>query len=325
MAGTQRYLGKLAALLTRDRPAYDYELETTDTAQHFGGVAARGADLAALEQAKKQAESGTPMREVWQKYGWYQAPWDRKWRTWLDHADTDFSEPTMVLGLQTLKPNSRIYKNYPQIKATNAFANTLPYDESVSGYYEPTTNTLSVSAPTQEAANSIGYHELQHLIQWLEGFSPGTSTDNPLIKKAVQAYKARYPKEYGKLKNIPRIAERLTATGRTLDDYLQHQLYMANAGEAESRLAQAWKGKSKDEVKKLYPLEEIPADIGNGTDLSTMPKLSPDMLWIEPDKVKLSDMYKLDKLSDLLLGRSANTDELVEILQRIGKQKAVAY
>jgi hypothetical protein len=285
MAGTQSYLEKLAEVLTRDTYKPTDDLETYDIAQHFGGVSATGADLRALEQAKKQAGSGIPMREIWQKYGWYQAPWDSKWRTWLDHGDTDFSEPTMSIGLQHLKPDSRIYKSYPQIKATNAFANTLPFDESVSGYYEPTTNTLSVSAPTQEAANSIGYHELQHLIQWLEGFSPGTSPDNPLIKKAVQAYKESYPKEYEKLKNIPRIAEVLTTSGRTLDDYLQHQLYMANAGEAEARLAQAWKGKSKDEVRKLYPLEEIPADVGNGIDLHTQPKLSPDMLWIEPDKL----------------------------------------
>jgi hypothetical protein len=321
MSGTQKHLERLAALLTGDTEL-PYDLETNDVALHFGGVNARGADLSALEQAKMQEAQQAPMKDIWGKTGWYKAPWDSKWRTWLDHSDAGFSEPTMAYGIKGLNPDSSIYKDYPQIKATNASADISPFNKSVSGSYDPDSNTLSARAPTQEAANSVGYHELEHKIQDIEGFAVGTSPDHPLIKRSVQAYQERYPKEYKKLKNNPRIAELLTATGRPLDDYLQHQLYAASAGEAEARLAQAWKGKSQDEVRKLYPPDEIPADVSTETNMSTGPKLSPDLLWREPDNVKLGDVYVLDKLADILVGREHDkSNELVEILRKLANKK----
>jgi hypothetical protein len=305
MAGTQRYLGKLAALLTRDRPAYDYELETTDTAQHFGGVAARGADLAALEQAKKQAESGTPMREVWHKYGWYQAPWDSKWRTWLDHRDTDFSEPASRIfpELQTVDNNSRIYKNYPQIRDASVVAYISPeLGPLASGAYNYSDKSVMIEAGTEEAANSAGYHELEHAIQDIEGFSKGTNLSGALITKAINSLKQHHPKKYINLIQQygssveEETARKLYSLPGGVEEKIARDLYLLNGGEAEARLAQLWMKLSPEEIRKRYPLDEIPANIGpkgNPTDLSTVPKASPDLLWGEHDTA--------DKLADILL------------------------
>lgn len=154
----------------------------------FAGRNARTADRAALSRAEDMAAAGADPEAIWRETGWYQGQ-DGAWRFEIDDSGSTFTrprKPVASLGasgshlgaLPRMFDHEAIYEAYPELRTINVFEaemepgavaafRGLPGDAR-----DPAWLTLS---PRYSDPRSATLHEVQHGIQFLEGFAPGAS------------------------------------------------------------------------------------------------------------------------------------------------------
>ncbi len=62
----------------------------------FGGIKAKNAPLDDLAKAKTLIDAGTDPKQVWKDTGWYQAPWDKKWRFEIPDNEAVMFKPESI-------------------------------------------------------------------------------------------------------------------------------------------------------------------------------------------------------------------------------------
>ena len=180
----------------------------------FGGRLAQSADLAKLNSAKDMERMNWGPNEIHAGTGWFRGA-DGEWRFEIPDNKANFHSYGDTIGTTLSHPE--LYKNYPQI------ANRpITWDAPIGGgNYNPTTGgiRLNMYSDTQDQL-PVTHHEIQHVIQHLEGFANGTNRD--VMKQEVM-------KELDKL-------------GATLPnsemDRAAYEAYMRHAGEVEARNVQ---------------------------------------------------------------------------------------
>lgn len=150
----------------------------------IGGQRAKKADLDKLETAQKMEKAGADPYDIEQKTGWYRSP-DGEWKWRISDAGAQFRVPVLdpqmagrlrladfkgQIGQVLQHPN--LYENYPELAG-------LPYSQidmgpetfgsSIPGLGTIDTNTLMRA----DYAPGVLTHELQHVIQGLEGAGIG--------------------------------------------------------------------------------------------------------------------------------------------------------
>lgn len=195
----------------------------------FGGKLAKGADLKALAEAERMRNNGLHPDDVFGDTGWFRGPADGKWRFEIpDNKSSLKYMPTSQGDTATgsvggLMDHSALYKNYPQLALDPMSLTKDSGFPTGNGLYENANNMVHVIAPNEPIARSVGLHELQHGVQKIEGFSPGT---NP-------SYYA-YQIEQG-LKKNPALMQGYDFD--TIKDQA-YDLYHKTAGEVEARNVQ---------------------------------------------------------------------------------------
>lgn len=150
----------------------------------FGGIASKTADKAALETAQKMAAEGADAEAIRQSTGWFKGA-DQKWR--YEIPDTNYvvlDDAGSSVGEKVTHP--RMFEAYPELSG-------LIYNEydlgGARGQYwkgvdadtgEKLKGISTDTSLSSDERRSTMIHELQHAIQDIEGFEPGS---NPLYSK----------------------------------------------------------------------------------------------------------------------------------------------
>lgn len=71
-----------------------------------------------------------------------------------------------------------LFEAYPQLKDVRIDTDAIMNDMPSNGEYNPKTNTITIHADELKYMNSILNHELQHAIQFIEGFATGGNEDS---------------------------------------------------------------------------------------------------------------------------------------------------
>lgn len=86
-----------------------------------------------------------------------------------------------------------LFEAYPKLKDVRIDTDAIMNDMPSNGEYNPKTNTITIHADELKYMNSILNHEIQHAIQYIEGFGKGGSPEQmeKEFKEAQDEWKAR--------------------------------------------------------------------------------------------------------------------------------------
>lgn len=150
----------------------------------FAGRTAKTADTAALSRAMSMESQGHAPAAIWDSTGWMKGP-DGNWRFEIPDAGAklhlspeggkidlqDYTQP--YLGEIINHPE--LFKAYPELEKMSVFPAA---SEAYIGAFVPTTNSIELAAQNPEEFLSTALHEIQHGIQFREGFAAGGSSED---------------------------------------------------------------------------------------------------------------------------------------------------
>lgn len=161
----------------------------------FAGRTAKTADQAALARAEEMASKGASREQIWKDTGWFQGK-DGKWRFEISDLGAELSKPIEALRSQGITPLDMAYKHpelfkaYPQA-ADVKFWPTMDYQPG-NASFEPSTKALRVGYDDSNLfnshmkANNVVPHEIQHAIQYQEGFGRGAALETYVQQKEAE-------------------------------------------------------------------------------------------------------------------------------------------
>lgn len=137
-----------------------------------------------LSQAKKSHSKGENPLSIKSQTGWEMGV-DGKWRyeipdPFMDTAEIeDYVKPRFgqPINIRMIVKDKTILEAYPEFENLTLYA-MYSHRSGTAGYYNPATNgmVLSMGSPADKfeyQIEGILLHEVQHLIQAIEGFAPG--------------------------------------------------------------------------------------------------------------------------------------------------------
>lgn len=156
----------------------------------FGGKLAQGADLKAMEEAQQMAAKGVHPDLVLKDTGWHRNPADHQWRFEIPDTKSALNYmpekvgDTAASSMQSLFHHPDLYKAYPELGNINLRVSRtearpdLKRGGAAGEFWRPKADAptlINAAAPTMNGARSAILHELQHGVQTIEGFSPGSN------------------------------------------------------------------------------------------------------------------------------------------------------
>jgi len=170
--GNPRLLGKL------------YSSGKDVSLNSFAGEKAITANVGKLDQAKAMLEKGADEVEIWQKTGWFKDEIDDKWKFEINPRGGELKpNPPRNTVLYNVLNDEKLYEAYPELQlykvevAGEYNPMALKALGSADGGFIPSQKTFIVNEKTTDFKSTL-YHEIQHAIQEIEGFSPGASSKN---------------------------------------------------------------------------------------------------------------------------------------------------
>jgi hypothetical protein len=205
----------------------------------FGSKLANGADLAALERAKSMRPNGLENNSVRQGTGWFLGA-DRQWRFEIPDQNSKLynlgqSGSDRITArdapLSMIFNHPEAYKAYPGLKDFKVDLEIDPSFKYNSGSYGADEPKINVAAPNSDEARSVLLHEIQHIIQHLEGFSPGVTVGS--MKEAFKAHPDFF---------------------KSVDPYMTpFQAYQRTVGETEARNVETRRDMTNTERYEMAP------------------------------------------------------------------------
>lgn len=165
-------------------------LRPSGSAGIFGGRLAKTADHAALDLAEQMAAKGMDRRQIWDATGWFQGA-EGKWRFEIPDHNLSVARgygEDLLFGKIAHEDLAKAYSRYEEeggfphhidIARANEPKGTYHVDTSPQLEYDfghrQYLPTITVEAPSRKMARSIVGHELQHDVQFTEGFAGGAN------------------------------------------------------------------------------------------------------------------------------------------------------
>ena len=150
----------------------------------FAGQKAITANVGKLDQAKAMLEKGADEVEIWQKTGWFKDEIDDKWKFEINPRGGELKpNPPRNTVLYNVLNDEKLYEAYPELQlyrveiAGEYNQAALKALDSADGGFIPSQKTFIINEKTTDFKSTL-YHEIQHAIQEIEGFSPGASSKN---------------------------------------------------------------------------------------------------------------------------------------------------
>ena len=228
----------------------------------------RTARMDNLSVARKMEEEKKDAKAIKMATGWERGA-DGKWR--YEMPDAKIKDTMNVGGGQIVKRYEddmlwnggklsnvidapELFKAYPQLKDVRIDTDAIMNDMPSNGEYNSKTNTITIHADELKYMNSILNHEIQHVIQDIEGFAKGGSPR--LVRGDVKKRFDEVTKQIKQLRAEGKEdeAKALIEKNRGLynayqknDDY---NSYKSLAGEVEARNVQERMNMTPDERRK---------------------------------------------------------------------------
>ena len=211
-----------------------------------------------MEEAKKDAKA------IKVATGWERGA-DGKWRYEMPDAKM---KDTIDIGGKTVKrfeddmlwtdgklgeyvDAPDLFKAYPQLKDVKLDTDEIVNDMPSNGAYDPNTNTITIHATEVKYLNSILNHEIQHAIQYIEGFATGgnelTVRDNIKTKLNDVTKEIKRLKAEGKMKEAKVLIEKNKGLYNAYTNNNDFRSYRSLAGEVEARNVQKRMGMTDEQ------------------------------------------------------------------------------
>ena len=189
----QGLLGERVGLTLGSQVA-DSDKRRFEIRNEFAGVNARRADYTKLSKAMDMFEAGESDDAIWKKTGWYFGQ-DREWRFEIDNSKAKLKKNLdmsigQVHSLSDVYDLPALYDNYPELSNVDVYFDDLPPTTGggarvVDGVPEIHINANRIKTDPIDSLNTVA-HEVQHIIQAMEGFATGTSLENVKKKHATE-------------------------------------------------------------------------------------------------------------------------------------------
>ncbi|TXH51590.1 MAG: hypothetical protein E6Q97_18110, partial [Desulfurellales bacterium] len=324
--------------------------EQVDPYAHFGGVQAIGAPLHTLQNARVMEANGVSEEKIWRETGWARGL-DGMWRWEIDDSRAGWK--TKVLDKFSSKTHlgeviyysgdidaflnfDELFAAYPVLGSLRLTLHIGPYNatkfERANGFLDP--DMLYVRADTRERALEIVLHELQHAIQWIEAFTPGSGPRRILneatwaemgaspttLSTAFEYFYRFHLKEHMAQRGIGSMAslQRYPALHASVLDYARQQaafdVYQRVLGETEARAVQIRRGSTfttrRKEAKPLSAAERKNTPPSQSFDVDpqwavTLPPLDGALVSMRGSESRGFDLYGDRKPSGLGPGYGA--------------------
>lgn len=153
----------------------------------YGGLVAETADISLLDKAQKMENSGKDSEDIRKETGWFRG-YDGKWRFEIDDskmeiekADKEYLKKYSSTLLGYLVKHNELFDAYPELK--DIYIKVKDTNGEGDAYYSPgeksiTINSDSLNSLSNTELKKVLIHEIQHAIQDIEGFTPGTDTND---------------------------------------------------------------------------------------------------------------------------------------------------
>jgi len=166
-----------------------------DQLNMFLGPKAATADLKALERAKRMSLVGATETDIRNATGWHKGA-DGEWRFEVPDDKLKVNAATGRLS------HPEVEAAYPgMLKSFSVNVGDVNYKRPGNlGYMDTPNRQMGIFSPDPAERRSIAAHELQHLIQHHEGWSPGMSVQSPEIGLRLMEPGLRARKVDAKLK-----------------------------------------------------------------------------------------------------------------------------
>lgn len=202
-----------------------YDPGQTLSLNQFAGVEAEVANIPNLEDAQQRIAQGEDKEKVRKATGWFEGV-DGKWRFEISDKDAKIKKITTPRGnidafpihkageykLSDIIDHPRLFQAYPGLKDFKIRISEGAGD--INGAYSPKTETIIMGARPQYDGKkqflSTLLHEIQHVIQEIEGFAKGGDSTE-FLKKYVDAANED-------LKDIQKLNTGLRDISRQLDE-----------------------------------------------------------------------------------------------------------
>lgn len=154
--------------------------QTGGKAQYLmAGRNARGADLDALNRAVEMQRDGAKMEDIRKETGWFTGA-DGKWRYEIDDSGMQYYRMNERIDsdsatLENIIDHEALFRAYPQLRQVKVRFEDLP--GGTRGQYDRESNTIRIDQSLRKAPEDTLVHEIQHAVQDIEGFSPGSSPE----------------------------------------------------------------------------------------------------------------------------------------------------
>ena len=147
----------------------------------FAGEKAITANVGKLDQAKAMLEKGADEVEIWQKTGWFKDEIDDKWKFEINPRGGELKpNPPRNTVLYNVLNDEKLYEAYPELQlykveiAGEYNPAVLKALGSSNGGFIPSQKMIIINEKATDFKSTL-YHEIQHVIQEIEGFSAGAS------------------------------------------------------------------------------------------------------------------------------------------------------
>lgn len=147
----------------------------------FAGEKAITANVGKLDQAKAMLEKGADEVEIWQKTGWFKDEIDDKWKFEINPRGGELKpNPPRNTVLYNVLNDEKLYEAYPELQlykveiAGEYNPAVLKALGSSNGGFIPSQKMIIINEKATDFKSTL-YHEIQHAIQEIEGFSAGAS------------------------------------------------------------------------------------------------------------------------------------------------------
>lgn len=204
---------------------------TAGAAGIFGGKLAKTANLDKLAQAERMIGKNQDRGMVRQLTGWHQGP-DGEFRFEIPDEHSRMMYPQAQGPAGTLFQHQPLYQAYPALRDIPMASEINKHFPDNTGSWNLGTGLLQLSSQNKHQANLGAVHEMQHAVQNIEGFTPGTT---------VGAYEEMF-------KQHPELAAQVHPKE-------PFDLYHATAGEVEARNAEARRAFDPQMRQVIHPWE----------------------------------------------------------------------
>ncbi|MCP4493140.1 MAG: DEAD/DEAH box helicase family protein, partial [Gammaproteobacteria bacterium] len=180
-----------------------FDAENADIQYQFAGKRAKTADETLLQQAETMLKNDFDADTVREQTGWFVNPFDKKWRFEIDDRKLEFKgRKNWVrlfdgneMQLRDLIDHDALFKAYPELMDTKVMLTAISgdkggfvNDQGEMGIGSGAVEDIAFHMNTVDASRLI-LHEVQHLIQRIEGFAQGGSPGQFILEDIAEAEK----------------------------------------------------------------------------------------------------------------------------------------